>query len=187
MDEINNIIYAKDAKEGQYYLLVISPSSVYKLLVEKINRTLDRQDKESVSSVSVNDERYQNSHTISGDTYLLEYDETFYLESLKKRKTYKEEKENNSIDTKKEIIIKTQGDKKQMAQNKNPRSKIIDKYLASLAAGNQPDWSAVVKEVVGAGCATAEEEKKIIFQAKMRWKWYSVDGKTNPASIKENV
>lgn len=182
---MSEIIHAKDCKENTDYLLVISPASVYKVTVVKINKIVDNRGKETVSSVSVKDERYpgQPSIAISGETALLEFDEAFYNDALLKRKSakanVKEKAASNKETNKSQDQIKNNKEET-MARKKNPRSHIIDQCLAAVPAGQTPDWNKIVEKVIESGRGTTEEAKNIIFQAKLRHKWYTVDGETNP-------
>lgn len=189
MDNIQKIVYARDAVEGQTYLLYLS---WVKVKIVDVNRTHAG----IVTSVTVKDERYPNTERIAGDSLLVEYDEIFYLEKAKLRKTNNIQECNSVISNKVQHgkidkhtkavnnRVKIKGESKTMAQNKTPRSKVIDEALLNIEPGTVPDWNSIAQKVIEHGRATEAEVSKVIFQAKMRWKWYSKDGKVNPASIK---
>jgi len=165
------IIEASRAEEGKDYLLILSPKSVYKMTVLKINSIGT-----DCSSVTVKDERYPTPQYISGASPLVEFDEEFYISSKNKR-------ENVSVIDKNEHK-KTNNQKNKenttMARTKSPRSQIIDQCLANVIEGQEPNWQEIVDKVVESGRATADDAKKVTFQAKLRYKWYQ-NGQVNPA------
>lgn len=170
--EQSNMIYAKNGQIDTTYLLVISPSSVYKVTIKTINKTEDNKGKTTVNSVSVMDERYPGQlHTISGESPLLEFDEEFYNKSKSLRK------ETDKTVVKKEEKVNLPNQKlketKPVARTKNPRSIIIDKYLKEVPEGSKPVFSEIADKVL-VELETKEEDKaslktKIINQARIRF------------------
>jgi hypothetical protein len=69
-----------------------------------------------------------------------------------------------------------------MAQNKNPRSVIIDTELLKYKKGDEVPWNKISDKVISAGKGTEKDAKNIINQARVRFKWYTEQGKTNPQS-----
>ena len=177
MDD-SKIISAKDAEIGKTYLVILSPTSVYKIIIKSI----------SESGVCIDDERYpgQANIVVSAETLLTEFDQDFYDRSRQKKAAAaaikKEEKQEEKKEDIKDKPKKTIKESKKMSQNKNPRSKVIDKLLAASPTGVAPNWEELVDEVIKQGKATTEERQKVLFQAKIRYKWYSSGEKVNPAS-----
>jgi len=175
-----DIVHARDCEIGKTYLLVLGPSSVYKITIKSIGEM----------GVGVDDERYpgQTNTVISGDTSLIEYDEVFYSEAKGKRivKAPKNKDEENSIKKEdKVILVKVKGEK--MSQNKNTRSKTIDKMLSEVPENTVPDWNLIVDAVLKESKGDEKDRSNIIFQAKMRHKWYTKQGKVNPYSTLSKV
>jgi len=173
-----NIIYAKDGEIEKSYLLVISPTSVYKLTIKKINKTENNKGDVSVSSVSVLDERYPGQlNTISGDTYLLEYDEEFY----KKSKSLRKEKEKPIIKNEEKINQNSSKLKetKPVARTKNPRSVIIDKYLKEVPEGQKVNSKEIAQKVLEQTKEPEDHLKKVIAEVNVRNWMFSKGGKVN--------
>ena len=177
------VIYAKDGIIDKEYLLVLSESAIYKVIIRKINKI----DDDNITSVGISDERYPGQTiNISAQTSLLEFDETMYQTAKNLRKKGENTNKLYNIGSKSNTKTKTKEKVSNMPQNKNPRSKVIDQYLASLESNEEPDYPKIVDLVIEAGRATKEDAKKIIFQAKLRYKWYTKDGKINPFSTKKS-
>ncbi len=182
-----NIIYAKDGEIEKSYLLVISPTSVYKLTIKKINKTENNKGDVSVSSVSVLDERYPGQlNTISGDTYLLEWDEEFYnkAKSLRKKDSKEVKTEVNTdtkdeeekLKSKKEVKIK---ETKPVARTKNPKSQIIDKLLAEVPEGQKVIAEEIAQKVLEQTKEPEDHLKKVIAEVNVRNWMFSKGGKVN--------
>lgn len=65
---------------------------------------------------------------------------------------------------------------------KVPRSQIIDRELLRYKKGEEVDWNAIASKVIQAKAAPEDKRTSIINQAKTRFKWYTVEGKKNPAA-----
>lgn len=177
---MTNIIKAKDTEIGKNYLLVISPSSVYKITIKSVNLS---EDNSSCRSVVVSDERYSNGPvTISPDTSLLVWDEELYRKSKKLNSPKKEtDKKDKNLKT---SIKQTQSKEKEMPKTSNPRSKVIDSLLENIPADNKPDFQDIATNVISKiDGASEDDRKKIIAQSRVRW--YNMQKKNNAAPVSE--
>ncbi len=164
---MSQAVLAKYAKEGKDYLLVLSPSSIYKLTIKRISKTDDN----TCNSVSVIDERHPGQIiSISPETSLLEWDDELYNKIKKTRKN----------DTKVVINHKKVKQTKEstMPRTANPRSKVIDELLLKVQEGEKPDFQKIASDVVSALSLPEEDTKKVIAQARVRW--YNLKKEKNP-------
>lgn len=174
---MSKTILAKDTKINENYLLVLTPKTMYKLTIKKINKI----DDDTITSVGVIDERYPGQlHNISPSTSLLEWDEELYNKVKGIRK--KEEKKESEIkeESKNNTQVKKQPKEKKMARTVNPRSKVIDKLLSEVEEGNVPNFKLIADKVVEEVGGTEEDKKKISAQARVRHWNFTKGGKVNP-------
>lgn len=182
-----HIVEAKDAVVGRVYL---SASMRYKIKIIKIDMSGD-----IVTSVTVQSESSPSSSIrISGGTELIEYDETLHkviekenlegvgiikkAEDIETKPIVKE-----FLDNKLTNITKNDKDITMPESKKIPRSKIIDSLLyANQLEGSKPDFNAIATAVIEQGSATEVDRKNIVYQASVRYSWYTKGGKVNPAS-----
>lgn len=161
------IILARDAQPGKTYLLAGMYYSI--TIVKKYG-----DDQEYVSSVLVQSEREPfRQIAIAGGTELIEFDEALHVSP--------------AVDSATGFSKQSSRKGSSMPQQKNPRSKVIDKLLAETKAGTEPDWEAIAAEVIKQGCAPQDKKKSIISQAKVRYKWYTSEGKQNPATVSKTA
>lgn len=73
--------------------------------------------------------------------------------------------------------------KKPAGKRGAPRSEVIDRELAKVAKGGDPNFEEVAASVIRAGCAPASAKDNIVAQTRARWGWYK-KGKKNPALAK---
>jgi len=60
------------------------------------------------------------------------------------------------------------------------RSSVIDKLLSVIPDGVIPDWKIIEDAVIAQCCVADADRGKIRNQSKIRWKWYTAEGKINP-------
>ena len=71
--------------------------------------------------------------------------------------------------------------KKQAGKRGAPRSQVIDRELAKVPKGGDPNYDEVAAAVIRAGCAPESAKSNIVAQARARWGWYKSGTKKNPA------
>ena len=175
----SSTLYAKNAEVDKRYVLF--GDSTRSFVIKEICKVTDNTEKESVTRVNIVEDSTKLPSYIAGDTIITEYVEEYHGKLKNKvEKGYQDIENVRDNVVKDSKIQKISKETSKMAQNKNPRSKVIDKLLAAIPKGQVPNWAELVQEVIKAGCAKEGEEKKVIFQAKIRYKWYTVDGKSNP-------
>lgn len=156
---MTDLIKAKDAIEGETYLLVLSPSSIYRLKIVTKHE----------GSVSVQDERYTSVNSISNETVLTPYNEEYYNKH-KKPSVQKEKDQKESEIPKKEIKSNKKAKGVTEMRTTNPRSVIIDKYLKETLEGEKPNFPEIgVKVLQELGSEDVELKAKIISQARIRY------------------
>ena len=169
-------ILAKDCKIGETYLLVLAPSSIYKIVIKSINIGFDNV----ISSVGINDERYPSKLiNISGDSPLVEWDEQLYNNSKKQRSEKREEIKISNSNNFVKKVNKSQ-EVKSMSQNKNPRSKVIDELLAQVVDGTTPNFQEIALKVIKEVNGSEEDLKKVTSQIRVRHWTFTKGGKKNP-------
>jgi len=163
------MLRAGDAEINKEYLLVISPSSIYKLKIIAKHE----------GSVTVQDERYTSLGSISLESILTEFDEEFYKES-KKLFHSKEEKGVVVKHLKKDNFSKTNKVKEDKMRTKNPKSKVVDKFLAEVPEGQVPDWESITQKVALELNEQGESNlKKLTALARVRYWMFTKGGKIN--------
>jgi len=159
------VIQAKDAIIDETYLV----SNFFEsLVVKKINR---HETADFVTSVSVISEDSPGRFiTISGGTNLIPYSDEWHA----KRIVGKVQK------------IEQSRKLKEVSNEKRPsRASVIDRELAKAAQSNtEPNWDEIAAMVVAEGAARETVDKRMIMsQARTRFKWYTEQGKINPALV----
>jgi|GEM_PF-6165247 hypothetical protein len=169
-----SIILAKDAVPGETYLL---NGILYKVNVERINRMGITEDSDTCTSVTATLEPQPFYRTqIAGGTELIPYSPEWH-----KWKPGIKEKKEKLLSAKERRVLQSRGEVVESTPKLPPRSEVIDQKLAEVHANDIPDWEAIATAVISRGLAKEDARKGIISQSKQRHKWYTVDGKVNPA------